>query len=255
MIAFYNGSYKPENEITISPFSAGFQYGCGVFTTLKYKNDKIYFFNEHLQRVITSAKKIGLSKPDYKIKKILEKLIKINNLNAYKIKIMLFAEKGTSLLIKLSSLHLNQKPMTLQSKKINLEPGLIRNHKTFNYLTNFRYLQLAEKSDYTNFLFVNNKNLLLETPIHNIFLLKNQTFYTPVKTLPILPGIIRNNLLAMKKYANFTFQEAKISVTNLSEYKAAFATNSIVGIKPIEKIDNYCFETSNVNLIRKNLEI
>ena len=51
MIAFFEEKFLNEDKIKISPFSSGFQYGKGFFTTLKYQNKTAIYLEDHLNRL------------------------------------------------------------------------------------------------------------------------------------------------------------------------------------------------------------
>jgi 4-amino-4-deoxychorismate lyase len=246
MKAFYNGKLLDEGRIKISPFSTGFQYGKGFFTTLKYQNQNIIFLNEHLNRLKQSLKEYNMNFQNLDFPMIIESLVKENSLKDARIKIILFEENSeTKILIFCRELNINITPISLMLNFQKRGCNKIYHHKTLNYLENISYKQELINSEFNDYLYVSSKNEILETSIHNIFFLKDNILFTPKEDLPILPGIIREKIINSK---SIKVVETELFPENLSAFESAFVTNSIQGIIPVKKIDEIDY---NVNLVRK----
>ena len=68
-IAYVNGEFLPESEAKISINDRGFIYGDAVFDTARTFNGKIFFLNDHIDRLFESCKYLDinpvLSKEEY----------------------------------------------------------------------------------------------------------------------------------------------------------------------------------------------
>ena len=59
-LAYFNGKFMPINDVKISPLDRGFLFADGVYEVVPVYNKKPFFFNEHLDRLYRSLKKIRL---------------------------------------------------------------------------------------------------------------------------------------------------------------------------------------------------
>ena len=78
-LAYFNGKFMPIHEVRISPLDRGFLFADGVYEVVPVYNKNPFFFNEHLDRLYRSLKKIRLD-PGIKkeqIKSCIEELIKL----------------------------------------------------------------------------------------------------------------------------------------------------------------------------------
>ena len=76
-LAYFNGKFMPINEVRISPLDRGFLFADGVYEVVPVYNKNPFFFNEHLDRLYRSLKKIRLDPLIKKeeIKSCIEELI------------------------------------------------------------------------------------------------------------------------------------------------------------------------------------
>jgi len=98
MFASINGKLIPKNEATIEIDNIHLIYGFGVYETLKLRNKKIYFIEDHIDRLFQSAKIITLEHTFTKsnIKKWITHIIEKNNTTSTNIKIILLGAKTPS---------------------------------------------------------------------------------------------------------------------------------------------------------------
>ncbi|HCL00682.1 MAG TPA: hypothetical protein DHW42_11335 [Candidatus Marinimicrobia bacterium] len=236
MISYLKNQFADEINMRISVLSPVFQWGVGFFTTLKYQNGTFQLLEEHLKRLEISARYYGFVFPKKDYMSLLSELIFRNNLEAGRIKIILFEENPGNLevYIQARELNINKAP-----KKILIAPhrrgeNPIFRHKTLNYFENIHNHKQAKKSGYDDFLYLDYHNNILESSFSNIFFVKKNIIVTPSADLPILNGIIRQQLL---KNPSWLIEERKITVGELSEYSGCFITNSIHGIVEVKQIN------------------
>jgi len=110
-------------------------------------------------------------------------------------------------------------------------------HKTFQYWENRKALQWARKKGFTDTLFLNTEGFLTEGAISNIFWVLGSTLYTPPVTAGLLPGVIRGYILKNAARWNLEVAETLTRPQRLEEADEAFFTNSGFGILPIGEIN------------------
>jgi len=235
MISYLKNQFADEHYMKIPVLSPVFQWGVGFFTTLKYQNGTFQLLEEHLKRLEISAKYYGFVFPQKDYMSLLSELIFKNNLEAGRIKIILFEENPGDLevYIQVRELNINKAPKKLLIALHRRGENPIFRHKTLNYFENIHNYKQAKKSGYDDFLYLDHHNNILETSFSNIFFVKKNIIVTPSADLPILNGIIRQQLL---KNPSWLIEGRKINVDELSEYSGCFITNSIHGIVEVKQI-------------------
>src|SRR5699024_6960028 len=82
MKVLYNNSFILRDEAMIDMEDRGYQFGDGVYEVIRIYNGKSFMLDEHISRLMSSAKKIKIDIciTTKKIKEKLKKLLTINNL-------------------------------------------------------------------------------------------------------------------------------------------------------------------------------
>ena len=59
----YNGRLLPSDEVKITPSNRAFNYGDGVFETVKIRNGRLVFWEKHYFRLMASMRMIRMKIP------------------------------------------------------------------------------------------------------------------------------------------------------------------------------------------------
>ena len=237
MKVFFNNKITDKKNAKISIECNGFQYGIGFFTTLKYSDGICHFLQEHVKRLKNSLLKYNLKPPKINYEMIIKELIKVNQLEFGRVKITHYLNENDTIgtYIKTDYYIEDNKPKILKVHKSLRGDNELYKHKSLNFFENVYYKKEAESQNFNEFLFLDYNNNILETCYSNIFFLKENTLFTPISTLPILNGIIRQQFI-QNKFQNFKIIEKEINVDEIKSFSGCFLTNSINNIVPIEKI-------------------
>ncbi len=262
---YLNGKFVSVEKAAVSVFDRGLNYGDGIFETMKSLNGKVFYLKDHLIRLKTGSKAIGI--PPAAIRGVekdlkngmLENLLGINGLSkgyAY-IKVMvtrgtdrgghLPAKKPTptviavckSLDVRAVSNHSeNGVRVTLARGYRRCLPGI----KTLNFLPNILGKRLAEKRNAFEAIFVDGDSNLTEGTSTNLFMIESGGIKTPPagknSSEGVLPGIMRKNVLKFAGKKGINVVEAPIHITEIHSCEEAFLTNSILGVIPIIRFDS-----------------
>ena len=139
-----------------------------------------------------------------------------------------------TIIIKTSKLIENHKLKSVKlgvSKIRRNETSITSTFKSVNYLDNIIAKKISMNEGYDDVIFLNFKNNVCCCSTSNIFYLLKGKFYTPPLSDGVLNGIVREKLLAKKKVA-----VKSITLNNLLKCKEIFITNSILGIKHVNKV-------------------
>jgi branched-chain amino acid aminotransferase len=242
-----NGELLPLTEATIPVNNIQLQYGFGVYESLRVRNGIIYFAPQHAQRLMESARLIGLEH-SYNAEQIggfITEVVEKNGVGSLNIKILLIGGKSAhdSLLfiLPLSPLFPDRK---LYSKGATVETNQYRrfmpNAKTLNMLQSYLAYTKAQKNGHYDALLLDDDDTILEGTRTNFFAIKDSRLITaPVET--VLDGVTRQTVIIVARKNGFTMQDEKIPLDTLSEFDGAFLTSTSSKILPLTKIDNFTF--------------
>jgi branched-subunit amino acid aminotransferase/4-amino-4-deoxychorismate lyase len=82
-VVWFNGSLIPRSGAKLSPFDYGFLYGYGLFETMRAYNGIVFRLDDHLDRLLTSAKVLFIEHSYNKehLTDAVKKLLEVNNLS------------------------------------------------------------------------------------------------------------------------------------------------------------------------------
>lgn len=256
-----NGNLIKESDAFISTNSEGFQYGYGLFETLKVVDGKIFFIEEHLARLKKGCKalNIGLDYDLKLIQKYAYKLIHENNTVFGAIKILYAKNKdGYDLLMTT-----RKNPYTKEryEKGFKLCFATTKKNpyakltyiKSNNYLENILVKAEALKKGYDEGIFLNVHDKISEGTYTNIFFVKNKIIHTPSISCGILEGIMREKIIDLINKWNLTLKIGEFNKEDLLDADEIFLTNSLMELMPVSQLEHKVFPLSN-NLMTKRLQ-
>lgn len=242
-----NGEILPTSEAIVSVQDLHFQYGFGVYESLRVRNSIVYFNDMHVDRLLESAHIIGLEHPNSKDQIItyINDVSKKNNLESSNIKILLIGGKTSEE----SNLYIFPVQPLYPDRKLYRDGAAVQtvnyqrfmpNAKTLNMLPSYLFFTKARKNGNFDALFMDKDNFILEGTRTNFFVIKNNTLITPHKSL-VLDGVIRQTLIAVAQKNGFKIEEDKIPLSNLKDFDGAFLTSTSTKILPLVKIDEFSY--------------
>ncbi|MBG9979557.1 aminotransferase class IV [Facklamia sp. DSM 111018] len=217
----------------------GFLFGRSVFTTLKIRDGQAVFLDRHLQRLESSAQ--ALSFKSLANREAVDNYIREKQLNHAALKILISPENlllmdrsdpyGVNLpspkYVVLSPIHRHSSNWLLQ-------------HKTTMYLANKLSLEQAHQQGAFECLFLNEREEICEGSFTNFFLIQGSDIYTPPLEAGILPGLMRQWILD-----HFPVQVCPIPWQERRTFQAAFVTNCLIGIGPIQQIEDTTYQNNH----------
>lgn len=255
-----DGQINDSNIIEIDPLSHGFQYGFGVFETMRLIAEGPEYFLEHMIRLENSLKTFDLNIEYTKdeIQKMISDLYIANDKKLSVVKTSVYKGRSKNYLI--ISMRENTYTNSNYEKGFKLCLGESRKnqfsklvyHKTSNYMENLFERQNALKKGFDEVIFLNTLGFVTEGSVSNIFWVKNNELYTPEIQTGILNGIYRQSVIKRAKLHGIRLHECKYGIEELKTADAVFLTNSIMGIMPVSDFENTCYSRDNktMNLLR-----
>ncbi len=245
-IIFLNGKFIPGEQARLPILTPGFLYGWGLFETMRAYNNRIVYFDKHLERLKKSARLLDMRCPYSlaKLKEIIYEAVKINGLRDAYVRLTLWkSEIGTDTLIiaKKYQLYSSQKynkgfRACISSFRQN-ENSFLAQLKTTNYLLyRLAYAQAIEKG-FDEAIILNHKGYIAETSRSNLFFIKDKELFTSSLECSCLDGITRRVIFDLAKKYNIKAYEGNFSMPDLYASDEAFLTNSLMGIMPLASVE------------------
>ena len=257
MIVYVNGKFLPKEEAKVSVFDHGFLYGDGVFEGIRAYNGRIFKLDEHINRLIDSAKAI-----DLKIKWSHQELcdlcyesLKQNNLEDAYLRVIISRGEGD---LGLNPFLCAEAGLVIISGKIKLYPkemyeegmavitgatprispeALNPKIKSLNYLNNIMAKMEGLQHGVQETLMLNSHGYLAEATGDNIFLIKNSVVLTPPEEAGILLGITRQVVISLVRESGYQIIEKNISRYDIYISDECFLTGTAAEIISVTKVD------------------
>jgi len=267
----FNGEFFDEENFNLRYNNRAFYYGDALFETLKFKNNTVFFIEDHYFRLMGSMRMLRMEIPLYFsfdfFKSEILKTIKANKLSEARIRFQVFRKEGGYYLPKTNNIHFLIEVTNLQelkNKSYELDlfkdfyvfSGMLSNLKTTNRLINTVASIFAYENHFDDCILLNEKKRVVETTKANIFLVKGTEVRTPCLTEGCIKGITRKKVIEeIKRIGMYQLIETEISPFEIQKADAVFITNSIMGIKPVKKYRKKIFNTEIINLITEDFNI
>ena len=267
-ITYINNKFVKHSNAKISVEDRGFLFADSIYELISVFNKKIVDTDQHLNRLRLSLNKIKI-KYNFnkkKLKQIINKLIKLNNVvNGY-----IYIQITRGVAERKHEFPKKYKPTTIIfTKKLNVDKKIYekgvkiitipdlrwlrRDIKTTSLLPNILSKQLAvEKKAFESWL-IDNGNIT-EGSASNAWIIKNsKTIVTHPANNKILKGVTRDTIIKILKKNNFNVKEKPFNLIEAKNAKEAFLTSSTLSVLPVVKIDNYSISDGKPGDITKKI--
>ena len=252
-----NGIIIQHKNAAIALDNRGLNYGDAVFETLRLFAGRIFFWEDHYERLITSMKILKMEIPKVFSAAFLESEI-LKTIDSFKttttsfrVKLLVWRKQGGKYTPKTNEIEYAIIAEILDSKKYTLynsiyEVGVFEEHyissdtlstlKTTNKIINVLGSIFAEENGYQNCFLLNKNQCVVEALNGNIFVVSGNKITTSSLAEGCLNGIMRKQLISiLKGFSDYKFEETSISMSELQTADEIFITNVIQGIVPITK--------------------
>ncbi|QMU55759.1 MAG: hypothetical protein GKS04_00930 [Candidatus Mycalebacterium zealandia] len=230
-------------------FPRGFFYGDGVFETMRWKKSSPVFLQKHIERITHGALILKMPAPDGK--KIVEEInecVEKSGFSDCAVKVCLvsggsfapFFSVPDDFQTVISISEITDNPADISLKIVfngySRSSSPVAGIKSLNYLGNVVAMREARESGFDDALFSSADGCVSETTCRNIFWGEKNELFTPSTDCGILPGITRGVLMDIAARNGFSVSESRLNPGDLAQAGFVFATNSVSGITPVEKI-------------------
>jgi len=253
-IVYLNGSLIPRSQASISALDYGFLYGFGLFETMRAYGGRVFRLDRHLNRLARSAELLGISTGTIEVEGAVMDTVRANRLSNARIRITISIGEGEMIpdpgtcekpTVLITAADYRPYSQQVHQKGFRAVASSIRRNsqsplsglKSANYLESMLARQEARKAGVDEAICLNEKGLLAEASMSNIFLVADGTLKTPRLESGILPGITRETVLELSPQLDINTLEEDFRLDELMKAEEAFLTNSLMEIMPLTKVD------------------
>ncbi|GAB3316451.1 aminodeoxychorismate lyase [Larkinella ripae] len=254
-----NGDVVPEEVVQLSLNDRAFQYGDGLFETIRYEHHEVRFWPDHYDRLSRGMEALSLQAPPFFDSELLHdqimRLLKANHLldQATRIKLQVWRKPGG--LYTPTNAHSNflltarSGPAFAFTDKtkvgffdaVRLSPSPVSAYKTLNALP-YVLAGLAKQHEQADdMVLLDQHGHLAECIASNLFWLSDNQLFTPSLASGCIDGILRRQLLRRAPKHGLIVQEGLFLPNVLSQADAVFCTN-VAGIQWVRQIGSQSFD-------------
>jgi 4-amino-4-deoxychorismate lyase len=245
-----NGQKQQDIQIA----DRGFQYGDGCFTTMAFRNNRLEFFDAHINRLKLACNTLYI---DFDKWSELESCI-VNSLKAASdcvVKVMIsrgvggrgYSPKGaenpsfiiTHLTIPAHYIFWQTKGIKLTISPIRLAcQPLLAGIKHLNRLEQVLVKQALAQTGYDDAVVCDTQQKIIETSVGNLFWYKDNVWYTADLSESGVEGVMRNQILAVMQQQGLECRVVKQDVSALFGAQQLFICNSLMVLVPVLNLFN-----------------
>lgn len=239
---------------SVSLFDRGLNFGDGVFETMAYKYNQLCFWTKHWERLISGCDKLNINQPEERDVKnnILKLLAGQDDCTVKLIVTRGCTPRGYVYPDGLTPNYIILVFKTVPSNSTYAESGVnviycktpISENPVLAGIKHLNRLeQVLARNEWGNDsiqegLMQNAHGDIIEGTMSNIFIVKNDSLYTPELSLSGIRGVIRAVILEIADKTGINIIETAITKEFMLEADEIFLTNSLIEIWPVKKLES-----------------
>lgn len=251
---YLNGAYLSQSEARVPIEDRGFLFGDGVYEVIKVYRGRPFRLQEHLDRLVRSARAIDLEMPADDLAAVAGRLLETNGLRDGDASIYIqitrgavsprthhFPPTGTPPTVLVMARQLAPVPAELRARGAAAvtHPDLRWGRcdiKSVNLLPNVLAKQAAAAAGAWEAILVRD-GIAMEGSSSNLFAVRHGQVLTHPLTHQILGGITRDAVLAHARALGQPVLERPVQLAELWEADEVFMTSTTMEVMPIVQID------------------
>jgi branched-chain amino acid aminotransferase len=251
-VVWLNDDLLPLSQARVSVEDRGFLYGDGFFETLRAEDGRVFFLDEHLQRLRASAQVFRLSFPaDIPWERRLQELLAANGLltGSAAVKILLTRGETPGLGLPPASsptLVIYARPYSLPSPEeyatgwpVVVFPErrttYIGRHKSLNYLFYLAARQYALDQGAREALILEADGSVSEGAATSLIILMNGRLITPAAA-SALSGVTVAVLARSLQRRGKNLEQTALSLSQVEQADGLWLANSLMGLMPVSSL-------------------
>jgi branched-chain amino acid aminotransferase len=243
----HNGELKPIAQAFVPLDDIAYSYGFGVYETIRINDGIPYFADQHLNRLIESARIIQLEHQFSKefIRKSLQDLMSANSNATANAKLLLIGGKSETT----ANLYIQLLNPFFPDRKLYRDGAhvityeferLFPRAKTLNMMSSYMAYTEAKRAGAYDALLIDHDGTITEGTRTNIFLVRDGKLITPPDQ-HILLGVMRAVVLKVAAESGIDVVTEEVALTKLDRYDGLFLTSTSSKVMPVKSIDEFSF--------------
>ena len=251
----YQGDIIELNALPVQDVKRATMYGDAVFETIRMRDNKLLFVEDHYFRLMASMRILRMPipmefTPEFFVDEanrlaeevaVTDGRLRLQVVRKSEGKYTPDDNNECVWWMELEELSSQDYTWTPNGLKVDLfkdhyiQPGLLSTLKSSNALPYVLAGIFAKENGFDAMLLVNDKKMLVEANAANVFVLKDNILKTaPLEDGP-LRGVFRKNLIGWAKEIGLEIKEESINPFELQKADEIWLTNTITGVQWVEK--------------------
>ena len=251
----YQGDIIELNALPVQDVKRATMYGDAVFETIRMRDNKLLFVEDHYFRLMASMRILRMPipmefTPEFFVDEanrlaeevaVTDGRLRLQVVRKSEGKYTPDDNNECVWWMELEELSSQDYTWTSKGLKVDLfkdhyiQPGLLSTLKSSNALPYVLAGIFAKENGFDAMLLVNDKKMLVEANAANVFVLKDNILKTaPLEDGP-LRGVFRKNLIGWAKEIGLEIKEESINPFELQKADEIWLTNTISGVQWVEK--------------------
>ena len=264
--AWVDGKIIDQDQARVSATSTGFQYGAGLFETIRVENGTIFRLEDHVLRLNKAWKNLfSGTPPDITWEDVINLLIRENNFQDKLIAIKILVSKddrecGKKIFLAAFARQYTHRLEALNKKGLDLvtyphpRQTPLSDYKTMNYLYYEQAGRFAKAHDADEAIVLNPDLTVSETNTASILAIMDKTVLVP-ESDHVLDGVTLKSVLTMLSDKGYDIQKKRMPKEKFYSYPNIILTNALMGAVKVLTIDGKRIEqdTEFCPMINKQL--
>ena len=275
----YQGDIIELNALPVQDVKRATMYGDAVFETIRMRDNKLLFVEDHYFRLMASMRILRMPipmefTPEFFVDEanrlaeevaVTDGRLRLQVVRKSEGKYTPDDNNECVWWMELEELSSQDYTWTSKGLKVDLfkdhyvQPGLLSTLKSSNALPYVLAGIFAKENGFDAMLLVNDKKMLVEANAANVFVLKDNILKTaPLEDGP-LRGVFRKNLIGWAKEIGLEIKEESINPFELQKADEIWLTNTISGVQWVEKYRKRTYKGDKakelVELLQRKLNV
>jgi len=235
-VIYLDGQFLKVNAQVLDVYAPGVFKGNGVFETMLGLDGVVLDTDLHLKRLQAGLKELGIKAPKIN-PSVLKQVLERNQLTSGRVRLMVW-QTGKEIHTLIAALPYKgpakhpYKVCLIKTKREAQDRHA--QMKSLDYEIFSNAYAKAQSQGFDEALLLNKDGYIFEASRANIFWIKDKILCTPPLSSGCLSGITRQQVIKQAKSLKIVVKEMNLTPKILKEADAAFLTNSLIGIKPID---------------------
>jgi branched-subunit amino acid aminotransferase/4-amino-4-deoxychorismate lyase len=235
-IIYIDGQYCKADTKAMEAFTPGVIKAKGVFETMLGLDGMALDIALHMKRLRQGLKVLKIAPPRID-RLIFNKVLTYNKLSSARLRLIVW-QAGKKAHVMVGAVPYKEPDKKIYRvcciKTSRTAHDRLANVKSLDYAMFLECYRYARAKGYDEALLLNRNGHIFEASRANIFWMKNKVLFTPPLSSGCLNGITRQQIIQHARRFKILLKTRNLTPEILKDADAAFLTNSLIGIKPIE---------------------